>query len=223
MASFEARQVVTAAMLAIGGVGCAPLVGESDRPCPCSEGYQCCLGTCVSAEAACGDASGAAAPDAASSAIDGEAGVGSDVSPGVDVVETAADGMPGTVDSSEAPLDAGAADGDAGSLDARDGAPDGAPGCPALPAPVVHFAFADCADAGTVRDTTGGALGVLEGYGVHCDTSPVGGALRFDGALDGGGGSYVRVVDSPDASSAVCGDGGVCPQTGRSRAPSRSR
>jgi hypothetical protein len=75
----------------------------------------------------------------------------------------------------------------------------------------VHFSFSDCADGQPVRDTAGGATGTFEGPGVHCDRSPVGGALRFDGADDAGAGSYLRVADRVDAGAPACDESGSCP------------
>jgi len=148
----------------------------------------------------------------------------------VSVDAGALDASPREADAPEAtsPLEADAPDGASPpEADAPDGAsppeadapeaatrdasgPDVAAVCASLPAPRVHFPFSDCAGSGTVRDVAGGATGTLEGAGVHCDRSPVGGALRFDGADDAGFGSYVHVAGSLDAGAPACGEAGTC-------------
>jgi hypothetical protein len=189
------RYVSAAAVLAGVGVGCAGLVNESDRPCPCAADSVCCVDVCVPAAQGCGDSSGAGAADTGT-----EAGL------------AAPDAL--ALDAHDAPDSTGAFDApapDATSTDASGpDAPDAPMACMALPTPLVHFAFSDCS-SGSVRDTAGGATGVFEGSGIVCDQSPVGGALRFDGTDDAGTGSYVRVVPAPDAGTPVCSGDAECP------------
>jgi hypothetical protein len=110
---------------------------------------------------------------------------------------------------SASPVDAREAASDSAPSDG--GAPDAAMACPSLPPPRVHFAFADCSDAGVVRDTDAGATAAIVGSGVSCEQAPVGGALRFGGTDDAGVAGYVRVTGPGDAGAAGCGDGDACP------------
>jgi hypothetical protein len=213
-------------VLASVGVSCAALVDESSRPCPCLDGYVCCVDVCVPEGAGCADSGSErsepseAGPDVNANA--GDSGLGApdtfaadgalDASAAGDVLDSASpvEARASTdAPNGEAGPDAAEAASDAASSDA--GAPDAATACPPLPSPRVHFTFADCSDAGIVRDIAGGATGTIVGSGVHCDHAPVGGALRFDGADDAGGGSYVRVSDPGDAGAPGCGVGDACP------------
>jgi hypothetical protein len=154
--------------------------------------YVCCVDRCVPAAQGCTEP-----PDARA-----EAALVAPDAPGSDALDARA--APDSSDSSDA-FDASAPD----AAWSETSTLDGAMACMALPKPLVHFAFSDCA-GGSVRDTAGGATGVFEGPGILCDQSPVGGALRFGAVDDAGAGSYVRVVDALDAGTPVCGDTG-CP------------
>jgi hypothetical protein len=205
------RYFSTAAVLAGVGAGCAGLVDESGRPCPCAADSVCCVDVCVPAAEGCGDSSGDGAANTADTGA--EAGLdapGAPDAPGPDALDAR--------DASDALLlDTGNASDATGAFDAP--APDSASTeasgpdaavCMSLPRPLVHFAFSDCS-AGSVRDTAGGATGVFEGSGILCDQSPVGGALRFDGVADAMAGSYVRVFDALDAGPPVCSTNAECP------------
>jgi hypothetical protein len=87
------------------------------------------------------------------------------------------------------------------------GATDAGPACGAVRAPVIHFAFEDCDAGAGYHDSVSGMLASPRGSGVHCAKGPLGAALQFDGDKDGGGGSYVRVMDSPDAADHICTQG----------------
>jgi hypothetical protein len=203
------RDAAAAAILAAFGASCAATADESGRPCPCLDGYVCCAGVCVPQGGGCTDSANAGGSEAGASAEDAKSS--SDATNG----EAAPDAPAPLSDAGF--LDAGTTDvamreadtPEAAALDAS--SPEAAMSCPSLPPPRVHFPFADCSDAGLIRDIAGGATGTIEGSGVHCDQSPVGSALRFDGVDDAGIGSYLRVADSVEASAPGCGEAGSCP------------